>query len=323
VEDSAAGGVLTQRSSRARARGEKRQGWRQYTVLPSTPKLPDPGCYSPVMEQAGTQRSASSEPVSLEGRRARWLNLQHPLDRYNGQIVMPHKCSQNADHVVADLKKGARQQLLIGKSAVKHDGKKAQGTVRSALAAFSAKIRKSFAEKGLTLEEAFKFFDTAGEGVITKQELVSGLKEMDISVSAALLGTMWPLFDRNSDGTISKLEFAELMVNKNSVSIMQRKALRVDASHESEGIFHQRIQAVRWETQGSEKEQRLYMEAHEIAQQGTCTPYPKLVIGRVDFDKSEDGDYLKVEVWDEGLVKDNFPNHAPRPRSAVTNAMWV
>jgi Ca2+-binding EF-hand superfamily protein len=166
---------------------------------------------------------------------------------------MPRKCSQNADHVVVDLKEGVRlvvrhEQLLIGKSAVQHDEKKteetmgnskAQGTknVRSALATVSAKIRKSVAEKGLSLEEAFKFFDTAGEGVITKQELDSGLKEMDISVSVALLETLWPLFDRNGDGTITKLEFTEFMENKTiagdhtmvrRVSIMQRKALRVN-----------------------------------------------------------------------------------------------
>ena len=88
-------------------------------------------------------------------------------------------------------------------------------------------------------------------------------------------------------------------------------SLDVD-SKESEGIFHQRIQAARWETQGSEKEQKCYMEQHEIArlaEEGTCTPYPKLVIGRVGFDKRDDDDFLKVEIWDEGLVKDNFPVH--------------
>ena len=79
-------------------------------------------------------------------------------------------------------------------------------------------IARFMDERGMKLEECFKYFETDGDGNISTEELKQGLITMKIPLNQQNLRMLVSVFDKNEDNRISIDEFeatmAKYMVKK-------------------------------------------------------------------------------------------------------------
>ena len=67
----------------------------------------------------------------------------------------------------------------------------------------SAKMKK----QGINMENAFKYFDDDGSGVINREELVEGFNRMEVTLNQGLINNLFVILDRNVDNKITFEEF--------------------------------------------------------------------------------------------------------------------
>ena len=62
-------------------------------------------------------------------------------------------------------------------------------------------------KRGFNLDQAMRYFDTDGSGVITREELKEGFDNMNIRLSEALRNNVFYILDENGDNEIGVMEF--------------------------------------------------------------------------------------------------------------------
>jgi Ca2+-binding EF-hand superfamily protein len=78
----------------------------------------------------------------------------------------------------------------------------ARGIVRT-----QAELRAIFRSRGVNLREAFQAFDRDGDGVITRYELGSGLRQLNLGLSARQVDEVLAYVDKDGDGRVDYPEF--------------------------------------------------------------------------------------------------------------------
>ena len=176
--------------------------------------------------------------LGTPGYSAKLRGLKGPLERFNGQMVLPRRNSSGFVVVVngsdvSELKvrrqhieifedwnekaKMNRRRLneAVSSSSSSSSTGRNRGNVASALTGLSAQVRSAFRvaakrygdeEKGF--KEVFKTFDADGNGEIDKTEFNDGLKTLGLRVSHAECELLWPFFDLDGSNGI---DFEEML----------------------------------------------------------------------------------------------------------------
>lgn len=69
------------------------------------------------------------------------------------------------------------------------------------------KVADQMKKRGFNLDQAMRYFDTDGSGVITREELKEGFDNMNIRLSEALRNNVFYILDENGDNEIGVMEF--------------------------------------------------------------------------------------------------------------------
>jgi Ca2+-binding EF-hand superfamily protein len=65
------------------------------------------------------------------------------------------------------------------------------------------------------MDTYYKTLDTAGEGILSKEELKKGCLELDIRISDKDIELIFSRYDRNRSGTMRYQDFIERVIEKN------------------------------------------------------------------------------------------------------------
>ena len=82
-----------------------------------------------------------------------------------------------------------------------------QNTVARGVARTQAEIKEVFSRSGINLKAAFRAFDRDGDGVISRYEFGSGLRQLNLGLSAAQMDDVIAHVDKDGDGQIDYAEF--------------------------------------------------------------------------------------------------------------------
>jgi|TARA_B110000977_G_scaffold132451_3_gene168719 Ca2+-binding EF-hand superfamily protein len=103
-------------------------------------------------------------------------------------------------------------------------------------------IRSQLAKHGgangiRSLQRIFRILDTSGDGDLSQEEFLIGLKEMGITIDKSEAHIVVDLFDRNKDGNVNFHEFLSTVrgkLNPRRMALVQQAWLRLDKHNDGE-----------------------------------------------------------------------------------------
>jgi Ca2+-binding EF-hand superfamily protein len=128
-------------------------------------------------------------------------------------VMMSTKGTQNAA-----IKHAREQQMLALQKNNRHDRISKKTVLVERLADLSmvmrANLTAKLSEKSITSDEAFNLLDCDNSNTINKQEFHAGLERLGVPLAAADLEAIWPMFNLDQAGTITKHEWKKFIDDK-------------------------------------------------------------------------------------------------------------
>jgi Ca2+-binding EF-hand superfamily protein len=135
------------------------------------------------------------------------------IDQFITTVMMNTKGKENIGTILA-----MEGQMLSLQKMNRHDRIRRKSALASQLATTSVGLRASLTmklqEKSLTSDEAFVLLDTGNDNTIDKSEFYKGLERLGIVITGADLDAIWPMFNLDQDGTITKVEWKKFIDDK-------------------------------------------------------------------------------------------------------------
>jgi Ca2+-binding EF-hand superfamily protein len=140
------------------------------------------------------------------------INGAIPVDRFIDSVVANkikgnRKAQKSSESTMVNLQIGHRKNRIAKKTQL-----------ANTLATLSVTMRLNFVAKmeemSITCGEAFDLLDTDRGGTIDKQEFHRGLEKLGVGVSDEEIDAIWPLFNLDTSGTITKAEWTKFVTDK-------------------------------------------------------------------------------------------------------------
>jgi Ca2+-binding EF-hand superfamily protein len=109
---------------------------------------------------------------------------------------------------------------------------RAQATAASVAKRVAHRLKQQLNMRGKDLNEAFAKFDTDGDKVLSRAELVSGLRSVGIKLTKKDERDLMSVLDEDGDGEINYAEFVEMATLDEEDLEQRRKAREVKRQHE-------------------------------------------------------------------------------------------